>query len=108
LAERDQLRRERRENRLSLQEEVRRQVLEAVNRTYAEREAALAVGQEGVRFARLLLEDTKSKRLKLEAEDPLGARDPESLVVEREVLRVLADLIDSSVGAAATTVTLPK
>lgn len=108
LAERDQLRRERRENRLSLQEEVRRQVLEAANRTYAEREAALAAGQEGVRFARLLLEDTKCKRLKLEAEDPLGARDPESLVVEREVLRVLADLIDSSVGAAATTVTLPK
>jgi carboxyl-terminal processing protease len=108
VAEREQLRRERRENRLNLQEEARRQVLEAANRTYAEREAALASGQEGVRFARMLLEDTKTKRLKLEAGDPLGARDPESLVVEREVLRVLTDLIDSSAGAAATTATLPK
>ena len=108
VAERDQLRKERRENRLSLQEEARRQVLEEAHRTYAQREAALAPVQEGVRFARLLLEDTKTKRLKLEAGDPLGARDPESLAVEREVFRILADLIEASTREAATTVTLPK
>lgn len=108
VAERDQLRKERRENRLSLQEEARRQVLETAHRAYAEREAALAPAQEGVRFARLLLGDTKAKRLKLEAEDPLGARDPESLALEREVFRILSDLIEASTREATTTATLPK
>jgi carboxyl-terminal processing protease len=107
-AERDQLRKERRENRLSLQEEARRQVLDAAHRNYAEREAAFGPVQEGVRFARLLLEDTKSKRIRLEPGDPLGARDPESLAVEREVLRVLADLIEVSTSAAAMVATHPK
>ncbi len=107
-AERDQLRKERRENRLSLQEEARRQVLDAAHRNYAEREAAFGSVQEGVRFARMLLEDTKSKRIRLEPGDPLGARDPESLAVEREVLRVLADLIEASTSAAATVATQPK
>jgi hypothetical protein len=54
------------------------------------------------------LEDTKSKRLKLEAGDPLGARDPESLAVEREVLRVLADLVGASKNAASTTPIPPR
>jgi carboxyl-terminal processing protease len=107
-AERDQLRKERRENRLSLLEEQRRQVLEAAHRTYTEREAAFAPVQEGVRFARLLLEDTKSKRLKLEVGDPLGAHDPESLAVEREVVRVLADLIEAAKNGAAATAIPPK
>jgi carboxyl-terminal processing protease len=107
-AERDQLRKERRENRLSLQEEERRRLLKEAHLTYAGREAALAPAQEGVRFARLLLEDTKSKRLRLEAGDPLGARDPESLAVEREVLRVLADLVEASTSAAATAATQPR
>jgi hypothetical protein len=61
-----------------------------------------------VRFARLLLEDTKSKRLKFEDGDPLGAHDPESLAVEREVLRVLAALIEASKSAGAATAILPK
>jgi hypothetical protein len=108
VAEREKLRKERRENRLSLQEEERRQVLELAHRTYAEREAAVAPVQEGVRFARMLLGDTKSKRIRLEAGDPLGARDPESLAVEREVVRVLADLIEAAAGPAATVATQPK
>ena len=108
VAEREKLRKERRENRLSLQEEERRQVLEVAHRTYAEREAAVAPVQEGVRFARMLLGDTKSKRIRLEAGDPLGARDPESLAVEREVVRVLADLIEAAAGPAATVATQPK
>jgi hypothetical protein len=101
VAERDQLRKERRENRLSLREEDRRQVLEAAHRSYSEREAALAAPQEGVRFARMLLQDTKAKRLKMEALDPLGARDPESLAVEREVVQILADLIRLAAGSVA-------
>jgi carboxyl-terminal processing protease len=100
--ERDQLRKERRENRLSLQEEVRRQALEAAHSAYSQREAALSPAQNGVRFARMLLGDTKNRGLKFEPSDPLGARDPESVVTEREVLRILTDLIECSAKPAAT------
>jgi carboxyl-terminal processing protease len=106
--ERDQLRRERRENRLSLQEQVRRQTLETAQKAYSQRETALVPEQPGVRFARLLLGDLKQKGIRLEPSDPLGARDPESIVIEREVLMILADLIQASGRPAATAGTRPK
>jgi carboxyl-terminal processing protease len=99
--ERDHLREERRQNRLSLQEEVRRRSLEAAHVAYSKREAAFAPVQNGVRFARMLLGDTKNKSLKFEPSDPLGARDPESVVTEREVVRILADLIEASAKPVA-------
>jgi carboxyl-terminal processing protease len=106
--ERDQLRRERRDNRLSLQEETRRQTLEAAHRAYSHREASLAPAQAGVRFARMLLGDLKSKGIRFEPADPLGARDPESIVTEQEVLRILADLIEASRKPSATDGPQPK
>lgn len=106
--ESDQLRKERRENRLSLQEDARRQSLEAAHLAYSRREAALAPTQTGVRFARMLLGDTKNRGLKFEPSDPLGARDPESVVTEREVLRILADLIEASAKPGAANGTRSK
>jgi carboxyl-terminal processing protease len=98
LAEREQLRKERRENQLSLREEDRKEALERAHRVYAEREEAVLPSEEGVRFARLLLEDAKGKKIRFEALDSLATRDPESLAVEREALRILADLVEISRG----------
>jgi carboxyl-terminal processing protease len=108
MSERDQLRKERRENRLSLKEEVRRESLDAVRRIYSEREASMKTTLEGVRFARMLLEDVRGKRLRFEPADPLGSRDPESLTVEREVVWILADLVRATKSAGAPVVTQPK
>jgi carboxyl-terminal processing protease len=93
LQERDQIRRERRENKLSLEEKSRREALQSAQKSYAEREAAVESVRVGGRFARLLLEDVRSKRLKMEAGDPLATRDPESVAVEKETLQVLMDLV---------------
>ena len=106
--ERDQLRKERRENRLSLQEEVRREALETAHRIYSEREASLPATQDGVRFARMLLEDVRINRIKWDAVDSLGSRDPESLAIEREVIRILADLVEATRGNAAAVGTQSK
>jgi len=92
-AERDLTRKERLENRLSLEEADRRAALETARNSYSERESAIGPIQTGARFSRLLLEDVKIKRLKFSEEDPLGSHDPESITIEGEVLRILADLI---------------
>ncbi len=92
-AERDQVRQERRENRLSLEENERRNALETAHRSYAERESGVDAVRTGARFCRLLLEDVKTKRLKLSTSDPLASQDPESVAVEGEILRILADLV---------------
>lgn len=94
-AERDQVRKERRENRLSLEEKTRREALEAAHRDYTEREAGLNTARMGQRFCRLLLEDVKAKRLKLSEADSLASQDPESVAVEGEVLRILADVAEA-------------
>jgi hypothetical protein len=94
-AERDQVRKERRENWLSLEEKTRREALESAHRAYAEREAGLEKERVGQRFCRLLLEDVKAKRLKLSEADVLASRDPESVAVEGEVLRILADVSEA-------------
>lgn len=91
-AERDLTRKERQENRLSLQETERRSLLETARSSYSERESAIELNPNGARFCRLLLEDTKIKRLKLSNEDPLASRDPESVATEEEALKILADL----------------
>jgi hypothetical protein len=56
----------------------------------------------------MLLGDTKNRGLKFEPSDPLGARDPESVVTEREVLRILADLIEASAKPGAANGTRSK
>jgi carboxyl-terminal processing protease len=94
IAERDQIRNERRENRLSLEEKKRKDALDLSQKSYAEREATLERTPFGARFARLLLEDTKARKLKFENTDPLGGHDPESVVIERETMQVLLDLIE--------------
>ncbi len=91
--ERDQLRKEQSENRLSLQESARRAALESAREAYARREAEVSAGGAATRFARVLLEDAKAKKLKIESNDPLAVRDPESRAVEEEVLHVLQDFI---------------
>jgi carboxyl-terminal processing protease len=93
-AERDQVRKERRENRLSLEEKTRREALESAHRDYSAREAGLEKERMGQRFCRLLLEDVKAKRLRLSEADALASRDPESVAVEGEVLRILADMAE--------------
>lgn len=93
IKERDSLRKERVLNRLSLTETERRTSLENAHRSYSERENAIEPARSGTRFCRLLLEDTKLKRLKFSDEDPLASRDPESSATENEVLHILGDLV---------------
>jgi carboxyl-terminal processing protease len=93
IEERDSLCKERLLNRLSLSETERRTSLESAHRSYAERESGIAPPRSGTRFCRLLLEDTKLKRLKFSDEDPLASRDPESSTTENEALHILSDLV---------------
>lgn len=94
-AEQNQVRKERRENKLSLEEKARREALEEAHRDYTEREQGLNSARIGMRFCRLLLEDLKAKRLKISDADSLASQDPESVAVEGEVLRVLADVAEA-------------
>jgi carboxyl-terminal processing protease len=92
-AERDKARKDRRENRLSLEESERRGALEISQRAFSQREASLETIRFGERFSRLLLEDVRQKRLKFSDRDPLACSDPESVTTEAEVLRILSDLV---------------
>jgi carboxyl-terminal processing protease len=102
VAERDSVRNERQTNRLSLVETERRAILEKAQQSYAQREATIRPMLHGAKFARLLLEDTKQKRLKLLDEDPLASRDPEFVATEGEVLEILRDLVQCTAPAPAT------
>ncbi|MEI6872438.1 MAG: carboxy terminal-processing peptidase, partial [Verrucomicrobiota bacterium] len=93
VAERDQARKERLGNQLSLEEKVRREALETARRSHAEREARSDSHPSGVRFCRVLLEDLKTKQLRTSETDPLGSLDPESVAIEAEVLRILGDFL---------------
>ena len=41
----------------------------------------------------MLLEDLKTKQLRMSETDPLGSLDPESVAIEAEVLRILGDFL---------------
>jgi carboxyl-terminal processing protease len=96
ISERDAARRERAENRLNLLETDRRSALERAHQSYAQREESLGRASIGAKFCRLLLEDTKQKRLKFLDDDPLASHDPEFVATENEVLEILKDLVGQS------------
>ncbi|MEI6713068.1 MAG: carboxy terminal-processing peptidase [Verrucomicrobiota bacterium] len=91
--ERDRIRKEVQENVVSLQESLRRNEIEAAQKRYSAREARMEADKPQARFYRVLLEDTKQKKLVSYERDPLESRDPESVAVEWEAIRVLEDLI---------------
>ena len=93
IADRDQARKERIRNQLSLEEKVRKDALETSRRNHAEREARSHSNPAGIRFCRVLLEDLKTKQLRTLETDPLKSQDPESLAIEAEVLRIFADFL---------------
>ena len=80
-------------NQISLQESVRRDETEALRRRYSERESGMAANAAKGRFFRVLLEDTKLKKLRGSDLDPLASLDPESVAVEAEVFQILEDLV---------------
>lgn len=80
------------ENVISLEEGLRRRQTEEAHIRYSGREARIADLIPAARHYRLLLEDTKLKRLKVSATDSLASSDPESLAIEAETLNVLEDL----------------
>jgi carboxyl-terminal processing protease len=98
--ERDKLRKEAQENRISLQESVRRKELEEAKQRYEARQQKMGGWAKGKRFYRLQLGDVKLKRLKGEDQDPLAGTDPEWMAVEEEGIRILEDLVWGARGAA--------
>ncbi len=97
-AEREQTRNERLQNQLSLEEKVRRDALENARRTHAERESRIGIDtpSAGVRFCRVLLDDLKSKQLRISETDPLASQDPEVVATEAEVLRIFGDFLSAA------------
>lgn len=91
--ERDRQRREWNDNKISLQEDVRRAQIFESQRRYGERVDRLPSLAVKGRFFRLLLEDTGVKRLKSSEVDTLASHDPESVAAEAETFAVLADWV---------------
>ncbi len=95
--ERQRLKQEEQNNRLSLQESERRQNAILDEKRYAalQSASALSVSRKGaLKFQRLLIEDLRAKKLPLLDQDPLANSDPEGLAVEIEALEILADLVE--------------
>jgi carboxyl-terminal processing protease len=93
--ERDQTRKERLQNQLSLEEQVRREALETARRSHAERESRQESTLAGLRFCRVLLEDLQSKQLRATETDALASRDPEAQATEAEVLHIFGDYLSA-------------
>jgi carboxyl-terminal processing protease len=96
--ERDRLREEWEQNRVSLKESERREQAEQLHRRYTEREERMGELELKGQFQRLRLADVRLRALPKVAADPLRSQDPESLAVEAECFRVLEDLASRALG----------